>query len=98
MLDEPSQCPVHESTVSNLPVLAVLFTLVHQHTFMTPGTPSPILQRIELTHPQLSAAMRTDTFTFLLVVIFTHSCLCCIHQFIFKFSPNGIVLMSAFLV
>ena len=50
MLDEPSQCPVHESTVSNLPVLAVLFTLVRQHTFMTPGTPSPILQRIELTH------------------------------------------------
>ena len=35
MLDEPSQCPVHESTVSNLPVLAVLFTLVRQHTFMT---------------------------------------------------------------
>lgn len=98
MLDEPSQCPVHESTVSNLPVLAVLFTLVRQHTFMTLGTPSPILQRIELTHPQLSAAMRTDTFTFLLVVIFTHSCLCCIHQFIFKFSSNGIVLMSAFLV
>ena len=83
MLDEPSQCPMHESTVSNLPVLAVLFTLVRQHTFMTPGTPPPILQRIELTHPQLSAAMWTDAFTFLLVVILTHGYLYYIHQFIF---------------
>ena len=97
MFDEPSQCPVHESTVSNLPVLAVLFTLVRQHTFMTPGTPSPILQRIELTHPQLSAAMRTDTFTFLLVVILTHSYLYYIHQFIFLFPQYGTILISAFL-
>lgn len=40
--------------------------------------------------------MRTNTFTFLFVVILTHGCLCYIHQF--KFSrQNGITLISAFL-
>ena len=67
------RCPVHESTVSNLPVLAVLFTLVHQHTFMTPGTPSPFFNgwnHQSNFRPQCG----TDTLRFLLVVIFTHSC------------------------
>ena len=68
MLHNPPLGPVHESTIGNLPGLTVPLPFVFQHTFMTPGTPASVLQRIKFTHPQLAAAMRTNTFTFLFVV------------------------------
>ena len=89
MLHDPPLGSVHESTIGNLPGLTVPLPFVFQHTFMTPGISAPVLQRIKFTHPQLAAAMRTDAFTFLFVVILTHGCLCYIHQFIFKSPRTG---------
>mgnify|MGYP006897926729 CR=1 FL=1 len=72
MFHDTSLGPVHKSTVRNLPGLTVSLPFVFQHTFMAPRIPTAIFQGIELPYPQFTTAMWADTFTLLLVIIFTH--------------------------
>ena len=65
MLDEPSQCPVHESTVSNLPVLAVL--VIHDTRNSVPHSST------DRTHASTTFGRNADRHVYVSACCYFHS-------------------------